>query len=216
MPTETHLLALLRKVDETLEDQFGGWWIDAPSTDTLGQLRDEIRGAVQICRPKGGEGEEACVTNVGGVARYVRAVRPGAMCESNREWIASTLEAQTARITTLEAALAERDGEVESVRRRFAWLLDKCGGWTMSVVHNKWTGFFISRSRSAGFCGGEERWDDERIAWAPPSESFDSAVDRAIAGEDPEAEMIADIRNRRRKKERSPPTPAEQPDEGGR
>lgn len=47
MATEptTEARTLLRHIDQTLEDQFGGWWTDAPRTDVLGKLRDEIRAA---------------------------------------------------------------------------------------------------------------------------------------------------------------------------
>ena len=100
-------------------------------------------------------------------------------------------------LTTLESQLAAKVEECEGLSKRVDWLLSRCNGWELSTVHNTYTGFFISRRRSGGWCGGEERWDDERIAWAPADESFASAIDRAIAGEDPDAEILADMKRKK-------------------
>lgn len=113
-------------------------------------------------------------------------------------------------MASLEAALAERNAEVGRAEKRFYWLFQHCKHWQIGATHNTYTGFFISRIRSTGWCGGEERWEDERIAWAPPDESFASAIDRAISGEDPNAEILADIR--RRKEARAALTPEEKND----
>ncbi len=103
--------------------------------------------------------------------------------------------------------LAERDREVGESKARLSWLFQHCRNWQIGATHNTHTGFFISRIRSTGWCGGEERWEDERIAWAPPNESFASAIDRAISGEDPNAEILGDIRRRKAARQALTPEP---------
>jgi len=94
---------------------------------------------------------------------------------------------------------------VAELEARLTWLLGQCsGGWYLNNVHNTYTGFFINRMRSQGFRNGEEEWESERIAWAPIDESFNSAVDRAIAGEDPDEQMIAGYRARKAARAKEP------------
>ena len=80
--------------------------------------------------------------------------------------------------------------ERDKARAALAWLIDQATRADLRVVVNRGTGFFVNRSPS---------WDraGKRMAYAPPNESVEAAIHRAIAGEDPENEIREQIKKER-------------------
>lgn len=78
--------------------------------------------------------------------------------------------------------------EVEKLRAELGWLIGQCKSGPVRAVENKWTGYFVSHDDGVKMT---------RLAYAPRSESFESAIDRAISGEDPDTAIRSEIAKRK-------------------
>lgn len=113
--------------------------------------------------------------------------------------IARDLEDEESYATHLEQRLAEVEADVARWQRRLAWVLNKAGGVGIEATHNRYTGYFLHKP----IYRNGELYDRTRIAYSGRDGCWAEAIDNAMAGRDPDADCLADIRAERKRRKDS-------------